>query len=176
MDQKMLLPVIGALVVGTFVGYFLKTQTVVQPAPQPSVSPAPVQVSRPHEGFTLHIDAEKHFPGDEKRIAHHYCKQVWGELTECQLFDSDSADARLVGVELVVPADTYNQFNVAERAYWHYHKEEIPKVNAKLPDLSADEAAKVAKSLEETYGKIYLLWDPGKGDEPLGEPSLNILK
>lgn len=171
----MLIWVIGAFVVGTVVGYFLKTPTV-QPTQQSYASPTPAQISQPHQGFTLHIDAEKHFPGDDKKIAHHWCKQVSGGLTECQLYDSDSPDARLVGVEMVVPTDTYNKFSDEEKAYWHYHKVEIPKVNAKLPDLSPEEATKVVKSLEETYGKIYLLWDPSKGDQPLGEPSVHILK
>lgn len=175
MDQRTTLWFIGALLVGGIIGYSVKAPTAKQ-AQQMSTSPTPVQASKPHEGFTLHIDAEKHFPGDEKKIAHHFCKQVTGGLTECQLYDSDSPDARLVGMELVVSTDMYNKFDDAEKAYWHYHKVEIPKVNAKLPDLSKEEAAKVAKSLEETYGKIYLLWDPSKGDQPLGEPSVNILK
>ncbi len=49
-------------------------------------------------------------------------------------------------------------------------------MKATLPDLSAEEAAKVAKSLEETYGKIYLLWDPAHSSLPTGRPSITILK
>jgi hypothetical protein len=131
---------------------------------------------RPTDGFALHIDAKLHFPGKPDAIAHHWCKAVAGGLTECQLYDSDEPNARLVGVEVVVPAATYRSFNAAERAMWHYHKTEIPKVAATLPDLSPDEAAKVAKSLEETYGKIYLLWDPTRSELPIGKPSVTVLK
>ena len=130
---------------------------------------------KPSEGWTLHIDAKKHFPGNSDLIAHHYCKPVAGGFYECQLYDSDAPDARLVGVEVVVPADTYSKFSADEKALWHYHKTEIPKVQATLPDLSPEEAAKVVKSLEETYGKIYLLWDPSKGDLPIGNPSVYVL-
>jgi len=42
--------------------------------------------------------------------------------------------------------------------------------------LSPDEAAKVVKSLEETYGKIFILWDPSKQDLPTGEPGLTLLE
>ena len=130
---------------------------------------------KPSDGWTLHIDAKKHFPGNPDLIAHHYCKAVADGLLECQLYDSDAPDARLVGVEAVVNADTYSKFSADEKALWHYHKTEIPKVEATLPDLSPEEAAKVVKSLEETYGKIYLLWDPAKGDLPIGNPSVYVL-
>jgi hypothetical protein len=33
----------------------------------------------------------------------------------------------------------------------------------------------VVKSLEETYGKIYLLWDPTEESLPTGDPFVNII-
>jgi hypothetical protein len=35
---------------------------------------------------------------------------------------------------------------------------------------------KVVKKIEGTYGKVYVLWDPGKGQPAVGQPSLSILK
>lgn len=132
---------------------------------------------RASEGFTLHIDGRLHFPGRSSMVAHHWCKTgIPGFVAECLLFDGDAANARLVGVEVVVAADVWKKFSAGERALWHYHKTEIPKIGATLPDLSAEEAAKVAKSLEETYGKIYLLWDPGKQSLPIGQPSITVIK
>ena len=131
---------------------------------------------RPSDGWALHIDAKLHFPGKPDMIAHHWCKAVRGGMTECLLYDGDADDARLVGAEVIVGPDVYQKFRAAEKKLWHFHKTEIPKVSATLPDLSADEAAKVVKDIENTYGKIYLLWDPGKGDVPTGRPSLTILK
>ncbi len=132
--------------------------------------------TKPTEGWTLHIDAKLHFPGKSDMIAHHYCKPVAGGLTECQLYDSDGPDARLVGSEMIVPAATYKTFGAAEKKLWHYHRVEIPKVSATLPDVSPDDAAKIVKSIQETYGKVYLLWDPSKSDLPMGRPSVSILK
>lgn len=131
--------------------------------------------SKPGDGFTLHIDARMHFTSNPDIIAHHYCKTVAGGLIECLLFDSDAEDAKLVGVETVVSTDIYNTFSDAEKALWHYHKTELPRVEARLPDLPPEEAAKVVKSLEETYGKLYILWDPGKSDLPIGNPSITVL-
>lgn len=136
---------------------------------------APAGSAKPSEGWTLHIEALLHFPGKPSMVAHHYCKPVSG-MIECQLYDSDAPDARLVGVETVVDAATYAKFPESEKRMWHYHKTEIPLVSARLPDLSPEEAAKVVKSLEDTYGKIYLLWDPGTRTLPTGNPSITVLK
>ncbi len=77
---------------------------------------------------------------------------------------------------MLVSEATYKGFSKNEKAMWHCHKTEIPKVSATLPDLSPDEAAKVVKDIESTYGKIYLLWDPGKTELPVGRPSVTVLK
>lgn len=131
---------------------------------------------KPSDGWALHIDAKKHFPGNNSFIAHHYCKPVSNGLTECQLYDSDNADARLVGVEVIVGPEIYNNFSTIEKRFWHYHKTEIPKVEATLPDISdPQEAEKIVKSIEETYGKLYVLWDPSKGGLPVGTPTVTVL-
>ena len=177
MDQKNVMWAVGALIVGIVVGYILKGPNQPQDLQQSTTSPTStvIEASKPSEGFTLHIDAEKHFPGDTNKIAHHFCKQVSGGIYECQLYELDEKDARLVGVEVVIPTDMWKTFSTSEKKLWHYHKEEIPKVNAKLPELSEEEAAKVVNTLEETYGKIYLLWDPAVNNQPVGNPKISVL-
>ena len=130
----------------------------------------------PATSFTLHIDAKRHFPGNPNFIAHHWCRPAAGGITECQLYDSDAANARLVGVEVVVPTATWKTFSKSEQALWHYHRVEIPKVSATLPGLSDAEAKKIVASLLETYGKIYLLWDPSANNQPLGKPFVYSMK
>ena len=135
---------------------------------------AAAQAAKPTEGWTLHIDAKRHFPNLPDMIAHHYCKPVSGGLTECQIYDGDKPDARLVAIEVIVDAETWKKFSRKEKALWHHHKIEIPKVDAVLPDVSPEESAKILKGLEETYGKVYVLWDPAK-KEPVGKPQVSIL-
>jgi hypothetical protein len=142
----------------------------------PSRQAGGADATKPTDGWTLHIDAKLHFPGKPQMIAHHYCKPVSGGLTECQLYDSDAADARLVGVEVIVAPDVYKKFSSAEKKLWHYHKIEIPKVSATLPDVSQEEGARVLKSIEETYGKVYVLWPPWLPSGPVGRPTVSILK
>lgn len=131
----------------------------------------------PSAGWTLHIDAQKHF-GDAHptEIAHHWCKPVANGLTECQIYSSDAPNAPLVAVETIVAPATYKSFSSQEQALWHYHKDEIPKVNATMPDLSPDEAKKVTASILDTYGKIWLLYDPlATNNLPTGQPTVTVL-
>ena len=139
--------------------------------------PAAAASTNPTQGWNLHIDAQKHF-GDAhpEEIAHHWCKPVSGGLTECQIYDSDAADARLVAVETIVTPAAYKSFSADEQAYWHYHKTEIPKVNATLPDMTPAEAAKTVAAITDTYGKVWVLWDPMTSSNPIGAPTITVLK
>ena len=130
----------------------------------------------PVPGFTLHIDAPKHFPGNPDAVAHHWCRPFEGNLTECLLFTSDAANADLVGVEVIVPTATWKTYGASEQAQWHYHRTAFAKLSPTLPGLSKAEADKVLAGLLETYGKIYLLWDPTTSQSPIGQPFVSVLK
>ncbi len=131
----------------------------------------------PSDGWTIHIDAERHF-GDAHptEIAHHWCKPVAGGLVECQIYDSDAPDAHLVAVETIVSPKVYASFTPAEQAVWHYHKVEIPKVHATMPGMTPDQAAKALAAISDTYGKVWLLWDPMTNVNPVGMPTITLLK
>ncbi len=130
----------------------------------------------PTGGYTLHIDADKHF-GDAhpNEIAHHWCKSVSSSLIECLLYDSDAPTARLVGVETIVPASVWKTFSAAEQAMWHYHATELKKIHATLPDTPKDQQAKIIAMIKPTYGKVYILWDPLTSKAPIGQPTVVVL-
>jgi len=140
---------------------------------------AAAATSMPPAGWTLHIDALKHFgSGDATKVAHHWCKGgLAGGILECKIYDSDAPNARLVEVETIVPASVYRKFPKSEQALWHYHRVEIPLVHAMLPGMPAAQQKKVVASLLETYGKIWMLWDPSKTQNgwPTGQPSVVVL-
>jgi len=56
-------------------------------------------------------------------IAHHYCTHLKGKnMHQCLIFDSDSPGARLIGIEYVVPEETFQALDDDEKRYWHSHK------------------------------------------------------
>lgn len=145
--------------------------------PSPAVQAADTASTSPAQGWSLHIDAQKHFGAHADEIAHHWCKPVSNGVTECQIYSSDNPDSQLVAVETIVGPSIYKGFSKTEQASWHYHKTEIPKVNATLPGLSPDQAKKVVDSIADTYGKIWLLYDPMETNNlPTGQPTLTILQ
>ncbi|GAC1408022.1 MAG: hypothetical protein NVSMB64_15670 [Candidatus Velthaea sp.] len=131
----------------------------------------------PSLGFTIHIDAKKHFgEAHADEIAHHWCKAVADGLTECQIYDSDEPTAHLVAIETVVSSKMHATFDAAEQSLWHYHKDEIPKVSATTPDMTPEEGKKLFADLTETYGKVWILWDPKTNPQPIGTPFVSILR
>lgn len=130
----------------------------------------------PSTGFTIHVDAQKHFPHHPAEWAHHWCKAVVNGMLECLIFPSDASNAPMVATELIIPPAMYKSFSPSERALWHYHKTTLPKVNAKMPDISAAAAKKMSAQISETYGKVYVLYDPMDTKTPVGQPVINALE
>lgn len=129
----------------------------------------------PATNWTIHIDALKHFPGHPDEVAHHWCRSIGNGMLECQIYTSDTPNAPLVAVETIVPAAVWKTFPRSEQLLWHYHRVEIPKISARMPDVSPAEAKKVVASLMETYGKVYILWNPVTSKYPIGEPRVYVL-
>ena len=126
----------------------------------------------PATNWTIHIDALKHFPGHPNEVAHHWCRSIGNGMLECQIYLSDDANAPLVAIETIVPTAVWKTFPPSEQALWHYHRVEIPKVSATMPDVSPAEAKKVVASLMDTYGKVYILWNPMDNKYPVGQPTV----
>ena len=97
------------------------------------------------------------------QVAYHYCKPMGDELVaQCLLYDSTSADARLIGVEYLVSGETFAKMPTEEKAYWHDHKYEVDAGLLKsLTQSGADEKATLAK-VRTLYGKVFHTWSSGK--------------
>ncbi|MDQ6929460.1 MAG: DUF1264 domain-containing protein [Candidatus Eremiobacteraeota bacterium] len=132
----------------------------------------------PAAGWTIHIDAQKHFANHPDEWAHHWCRPASGVngMLECQIYPSDDSNAPLVATEVIVPPDAWKAMDATEQASWHYHKTEIPKVNAQMPDVTPAVAKKMVEQITDTYGKVYVLWDPMDGKGPVGPPTINALE
>lgn len=138
---------------------------------------ASAESAKPTEGWTVHIDAQKHFSENPNEVAHHFCKNVAGGWLECQIYDGDGSDAHLVSVEAIVSPAIYKSLPANEQALWHWHKTEIPKVNATMPDTPPDEQKKMIASMSDTYGKVYVIFDPiTTHGLPIGTPTITVLK
>ena len=146
----------------------------------------PRQVEYPdHLGFNdLHIQAIRHILPDTKSvddpklqiIVHHHCKAYDDGTLICMMFPTGMKDQdKPIGFEYIITAEQYKELPEGEKRFWHYHKTEIPRAKATLPDLTAEEAEKLLPSINETYGKV--IYFQKLGDKyPIGEPYVLIVQ
>jgi hypothetical protein len=109
--------------------------------------------------------------------SHHYCDQVNEDLAQCALYDGNTQDARLHGVEFIISEKLYATLPEEERPYWHPHNYEILSGTLRMPGLPDAAEGEALKTKMNSYGKTWHFWKTGVfGEEPdalpLGAPHL----
>ncbi|TIB68344.1 hypothetical protein E3Q23_03622 [Wallemia mellicola] len=96
------------------------------------------------------------------------------------IYDSAEKDAKLIGVEYMIPKQIWNTLPDEEKQYWHTHECEVKSGMLIMPRPAgmpnAVWEASETKALEGVvnwYGKTFHFWQVDKGDVlPLGPPKL----
>jgi len=114
----------------------------------------------------------------EQMEATHYCHQVNQDFAQCVLFDSESKDANLTGIEYIISEKLYNTLPSDEKQYWHPHNYEILSGELVAPGLPDSVEKTTLKDKMNSYGKTWHVWMTGSpatnGQQqlPLGPPHL----
>jgi uncharacterized protein DUF1264 len=110
--------------------------------------------------------------------AHHYCRQVNQDLLQCVLFDGNTRDANLIGIEYIISERLFATLPGEEKASWHPHNYEILSGQLVAPGLPEAAERAFLKELMNSYGKTWHTWHTGRHDGepgdrlPLGPPML----
>jgi hypothetical protein len=109
--------------------------------------------------------------------AHHYCNQANEDLAQCVLFDGNTADARLMGIEYIISEKLYGTLPAEEKAYWHPHNYEILSGTLRMPGLPDAAEKEALKTKINSYGKTWHTWMTGVHGHasdplPFGPPHL----
>jgi len=131
----------------------------------------------------LHIYADEARQGVARTVdAHHFCSHVSKDLRQCLIYDSCQPNARLIGVEFMIPKWKYEQLDPEEQKLWHSHEFEVKSGMLVLPYPETHRHREDAwdkletEAMEEVvglYGKLFHFWEVDKGHEiPLGIPKL----
>ncbi|WP_051328581.1 OBAP family protein [Geminicoccus roseus] len=115
-------------------------------------------------------------PGHQME-AHHFCRQVNEDFAQCALFDGNTADANLNGLEYIISERLFEQLPQEERQYWHPHNGEILSGQLVAPNLPEVAEHELMEAKMNSYGKTWHTWrsehGTGPGDQiPLGPPML----
>src|SRR6187551_2252383 len=86
-----------------------------------------LQSNAPLKRFDIYLvgfHPMKDSPEDQME-AHHYCHQVNEDFAQCALFDGNTADANLNGIEYIISEKLFVGLPEEEKQYWHPHNGEI---------------------------------------------------
>jgi hypothetical protein len=138
-----------------------------------------IQSHAPLDQLTLYLSGFHTMKDNpqEQIEASHYCRQVNQDFAQCVLFDSESRDANLTGVEYIISEKLFNSLPAEEKQYWHPHNYEIFSGELVAPGLPDSVEKTTLKDKINSYGKTWHLWasgTPGSPPQslPLGPPHL----
>ncbi len=96
----------------------------------------------------------------------------------CVLFDGNTSEANLIGIEYIVSESLFGTLPEEERGYWNPHNYEILSGQLIAPGLPAFAEQQLMAELVNSYGKTWHTWHTGRHDTggghplPLGDPML----
>src|SRR3954447_14615060 len=141
---------------------------------------AVLQDATPLSRFDVYVvgfHCARHDPAMQME-AHHYCRVVNDDFLQCVLFDGNTKEANLIGVEYIVSERLFDTLPEDERHYWHPHNYEILSGQLVAPGLPERVERELMKQLMNSYGKTWHTWHTGRHDGapgdplPLGDPKL----
>lgn len=101
--------------------------------------------------------------------AHHLCEQVNEDFAQCVLFDGNTEDANLNGVEYIISEKLFSQLPKEERKYWHPHNYEILSGQLVAPELPKTAEKEFLKQKMNSYGKTWHFWNTGHAGANAGQ-------
>ncbi|MGZ4990169.1 MAG: OBAP family protein [Methylobacter sp.] len=138
-----------------------------------------LQTDSPLEPMNIYLDgfhAAKEDPAHQME-AHHFCRQVNEDFAQCVLFDGNTRQANLIGIEYIVSESLFESLPEKEKKYWHPHNFEILSGQLIAPGIPEMAEKELMKGKMNSYGKTWHVWNSapfGKTGDlmPLGAPSL----
>ena len=138
-----------------------------------------LQSNAPLKRFDIYLvgfHPMKDSPEDQME-AHHYCHQVNEDFAQCALFDGNTADANLNGIEYIISEKLFVGLPEEEKQYWHPHNGEILSGQLVAPHIPDAAEKSLMKEKMNSYGKTWHVWNTGYEGKPgaalpLGAPML----
>ena len=135
--------------------------------------------AKPVDGYNLpqgHLNAVRHIFEDPFLRVEHFCKPHDRVMMVCQLYDSNSANATLIGIEYIITQQQYDSLPDREKPYWHAHREEFApnRADPMMPELSSEQAQAEMAKMFPTWGKVIITWIPSD-DLPSFPPQVQLV-
>jgi hypothetical protein len=134
-----------------------------------------LQKDSPVDAMDVYLDGfhpMKNAP-EHQMEAHHFCRQVNEDFAQCALFDGNTKNANLNGLEYIISEKLFETLPADEKQYWHPHNGEILSGQLVAPGLPEAAEKELMRTKMNTYGKTWHVWMTDRGDKlPMGPPML----
>jgi hypothetical protein len=136
---------------------------------------AAMQTIPPIGAINAYLDGFHFYNGrmQQQMEAHHYCAILNEELIQCVIYDGNTRDAKLMGLEYIVSERLFAGLPPDEKSLWHSHVHEVKSGQLIAPGIPQAAEHALMTKLIHTYGKTWHTWHTDSGDRlPLGVPQL----
>jgi hypothetical protein len=134
-----------------------------------------LQTKEPLNAMDLYLNGFHFYADDMGRPvqAHHYCTHLTEDLHQCTIFDGNTQQSRLIGIEYIISERLFVQLPEDEKLLWHSHHYETTSGQLVMPGIPEAVETIAMRRLANTYGKTWHTWQVDRGDAlPLGIPQL----
>ncbi|CBG88305.1 OBAP family protein [Citrobacter rodentium] len=134
-----------------------------------------IQSRPPIDAISAYLDGFHFYNGDKngQMEAHHYVTVLNEEVMQAVIYDGNTKDARLMGVEYIISERLFNALPPEEKKLWHSHQYEVKSGSLVAPGLPAVADKALMSKIVNTYGKTWHTWHTDRDKTlPLGIPAL----
>lgn len=136
---------------------------------------AALQVKPPIDAINAYLDGFHFYNGhpDVQMEAHHYCSILNEDVIQCVIFDGNTKDAKIMGIEYIIDEKLFAGLPIKEKAMWHSHGYEVSSGQLVAPGIPAPAEHSLMQRLAHTYGKTWHTWHTDQDKTlPVGVPQL----
>jgi hypothetical protein len=136
---------------------------------------AVVQKKPPIDALNVYLDGFHFYNGriQAQVEAHHFCSIVNEEVIQCVIFDGNTSEAKLMGVEYIISKHLFETLPSDEKLLWHSHVHEVKSGQLIAPGIPAWAEHEVMEKIIGTYGKTWHIWHTDQNLAlPEGQPLL----
>lgn len=134
-----------------------------------------MQAKRPVDAMSAFLNGFHFYADDMGRQveANHFCTHLTEDFHQCVIYDSDRADAKLIGIEYIVSEKLFRSLPAEEKRLWHSHHYEVKSGELIAPGVPEAAGHILMKDLVTTYGKTWHTWQVDRYQNfPMGIPQL----
>ncbi|EBO7044563.1 OBAP family protein [Salmonella enterica] len=136
---------------------------------------AAIQSRPPVDAISIYLDGFHFYSGDKngQMEAHHYVTVLNEDVMQAVIYDGNTKNARLMGVEYIISERLFKTLPPEEKKLWHSHQYEVKSGSLVAPGLPQVADKALMSKIVNTYGKTWHTWHTDRDKTlPMGIPAL----